>query len=430
MLAGDTVTLQIERPAVGGRMLARHEGRVMLVSGAIPGERVVARLEQARGQVGFAATVDVLEPSPDRRPLGGRDPSCGGGMLAHVTYERQLSLKHEIVADAFRRIARLPPPSVSVTHPSPERGYRMRARLHVQQSRVGFYREGTHQLCDAETTGQLTSTALAVVGDVADRLQRLRLVTGRTLELTESRSGDQRVIALSLPDVGTHEGQVAEFVAPLAGCTGLAVIAAGRRVASSGQLAVADAVTLHDKTGAPSASVTLQRTVGAFFQANRFLLEALANRVTACIERSPVADLYAGCGLFGLSAASVGRTPVIMVEGDRVSCQDLTTNAAPFAEQVSVRRQAVERFLASGPSAGTAVIDPPRTGLSKEAAAGLLAMGASRIVYVSCDVATLARDARVLTAGGYGINTVELFDLFPNTAHIESLAVFDRQRRG
>ena len=135
-------------------MLARLDGQIVLVAGAIPGERVRARLDSRRGGVLFATTVDVIEPSADRRPPGD-DPACGGRQFAHIAAPRQLTLKAEIVRDAFRRIAHLDLPADLPVHASPEEGYRMRARLHVQGARLGFYREGTHELCDPRCSRQL-----------------------------------------------------------------------------------------------------------------------------------------------------------------------------------------------------------------------------------------------------------------------------------
>ena len=150
-MADSLLTLDIEKPAAGGRMLARLNGQIVLVWGAIPGERVRARVERSGKGVVFAETVDVLSASPDRRDALG-DWRCGGNVLAHVTYERQLHLKSEIIRDAFARIGRMPLEAAPVVTASPEQGYRMRARLHVRGGRIGFMREGSHEICAAGQT--------------------------------------------------------------------------------------------------------------------------------------------------------------------------------------------------------------------------------------------------------------------------------------
>ena len=148
----DLRTLTIDRPVAGGRMLAREEGRVILVSGAIPGERVRVRLEPSPRKVQLAAVVDVLDASPDRREPPG-DPACGGLSYAFIAPARQRALKAEVIADAFRRIARLPLEMPVPVAASPEQGFRLRGRLHVRRGVVGLFRERSHRLCDARTTG-------------------------------------------------------------------------------------------------------------------------------------------------------------------------------------------------------------------------------------------------------------------------------------
>jgi tRNA/tmRNA/rRNA uracil-C5-methylase (TrmA/RlmC/RlmD family) len=133
-------------------------------------------------------------------------------------------------------------------------------------------------------------------------------------------------------------------------------------------------------------------------------------------------------GLFSAALAVRGGGEVIAIEGDRTSADDLKTNAATAGGTITARHQSVETFLAvERPTGiGTIIVDPPRTGMSKDALSGAMALGARRIVYVSCDIATLARDARKLVDAGYRLTSLRAFDLFPNTAHVESLAVFDR----
>src|SRR5439155_26123994 len=134
-------------------MIARADGQVVLVAGAIPGERVRARIERVSKGVVYAETSSVEEASPDRRPAPG-DPRCGGCLFTHIAYARQLAIKSEIVHDAFARIARVELPSRVTVAASPEEGYRMRARLHVRGYRVGFFRAQTHEVCDARATRQ------------------------------------------------------------------------------------------------------------------------------------------------------------------------------------------------------------------------------------------------------------------------------------
>src|SRR5262249_49346123 len=158
----------------------------------------------------------------------------------------------------------------------------------------------------------------------------------------------------------------------------------------------------------------IARQVSAFFQGNRYLLQALVDRVVAGIPAGPLVDLYAGCGLFGLAHAAAGRGPVDLVESDRLSHADLKANAAPLAGTATPHGMDVERYLSAVNTLErrTVLVDPPRTGLSRDAAAALAGSNVSRIVYLSCDVATLARDARKLADASFALESAEIFDLF------------------
>lgn len=427
MKPGDTLTLDIERPVAGGRMLARHDGRVVLVAGTIPGERVTARVERVAKSMAQAVTVEVVTPSPDRRPAA--DWRCGGRDYAHVAYERQRALKAEIIADAFRRLARLPLTSLPPVMASPELGYRLRARLHANGGRLGFFREGSHALCDVESTGQLSSETVAWIRRAEQSLPGTTAASIVGVEIAENIPESERTAHVEVRD------RVDPAVwTPLAdGLTGLTVQGQSDVVTVAGTPAVTDRLTVSTATDAPA--VTLTRHTTAFFQANRFLLPWFVQHVVGLVTDGPVLDLYAGVGLFGLAAAAAGCGPVTLVEGDRTSGADLESNAGPYGGRVRVMRRSVETALNDLSGAGsretspfaTCIVDPPRTGLSPEARAGVLRLSPRRIVYVSCDVATLARDARALVDGGYVLGNLTAVDLFPATAHVETVAVFERR---
>jgi 23S rRNA (uracil1939-C5)-methyltransferase len=448
MQPGTLLTLEIEKPAAGGRMLARHHGQVVLVLGAIPGERVSARVERAAKGVIYADTAQVLHPSPDRRADAG-DWRCGGNVLAFIDYPRQLRLKGQIIQDALARIGRVPLAAPPEVIGSPEHGYRMRARLHAANGRIGFYREGTHVLCGAAPTRQLADATNTWLARVEELLARHSLSGLAAVDVAENVSGGERACHVEL-----HGGVDASSYKVIAdGLTGLSAARADRAGVEvlAGTPVVVDSLAIpgtpagapyvpHPPQGAPhvghpfkgAAAVRLQRDVRAFFQGNRFLLESLVQRVASLVGTGPVVDLYAGVGLFGLSLAAAGAPGVIVVEGDPVSGVDLKQNAEPFGDRVRVERRSVERFLAlirdrnEDVSAATLIVDPPRTGMSREALAGVIAQRPGRIVYVSCDVATFARDSRTLIDAGYELGELTGVDLFPNTAHVESIAVFSR----
>ena len=430
---GARLILDIEKPAAGGRMLARHSGRVVLVAGAIPGERVSARVDRLAKGVVYADTISVLSPSPDRRDAPS-DWRCGGNVFAHVNYPRQLVLKADIVRDAFTRIGHLPLSGPPAMIGSPEVGYRMRARLHAQGGKLGFFREGTHQLCDVSPTRQLLPQTLEWIARAEETIARERLTGLAGLDIAENIAGDVRACHLEL-----HGGtDTAPFAALATGLSGLSAERTDRAgvIQLSGTSTIADTVRLADGEGC--AAVVFERDVRAFFQGNRFLLETLARHVVSLLAPGPVVDLYAGVGLFGISAVAAGFDDVTLVEGDSISGADLQRNAVAVGAAAKVERRSVEAFLRSGtpqrgrrgtmPAQGDAtfIVDPPRTGLSRDALIGILDKRPARIVYVSCDVATMARDARTLVDAGYSMGEVTAMDLFPNTAHVETVTTFIR----
>jgi len=418
------LTLDIEKAAAGGRMLARHNGRVVLVSGAIPGERVSARLERTERGVVFAEVTEVLQPSVDRRATVG-DARCGGNVFAHIAYPRQLTLKGEIIEDALRRIGRLPLEDPPLVTGSPERGYRMRARLHVSGGKIGFYLEGTHQVCDPGTSGQLLPETHEWIAATQRTLDTNALRDIAAIEIAENIPGQERACHLELH----AEAEPSTYAAIVEGLVGLSAERADR----PGVVRVAGATCVTDSIQAdedPGHRLSLGRDVRAFFQGNRFLVEQLVRRVVALVPRGPVIDLYAGVGLFGLSLAAAGWEPVTSVEGDPVAGTDLARNAEPFKGRITAIRRSVETYLGSvrprEVSDATVIVDPPRTGISKQTLAHVTRLRPRRIVYVSCDVATLARDTRALHDAGYGLADLSGIDLFPNTAHVETVAVLAR----
>ncbi len=420
MADSSLVELQIERPVAGGRMLARLDGRVVFVAGAVPGERVRARVTKRTGKVVWADTVAVIEASADRRETMG-DPRCGGALYAHIAYERQLALKAEVIVDTFRRIGKLTLDSAVVVARSPEEGYRLRARLHVQGSRVGFLLEGSHALCDAEVTRQLGPGAFEAVGRLREALGPA-LGACESIVVSENISGLERVALCELrPDADP----VRFAGLPLTdGLSGVAVLTRKGMFTCAGH----DKIVEHGREllGVET-SLRWTRQAASFFQGNRFLVGTLLQRVIDASGGGHFVDLYSGIGLFAVALADRGATGVA-VEGDAASGQDLTLNAEQSDGRLAVQLGPVEEATASIPARrpDVVVVDPPRTGLSAEVVDGLLRWDAPRLVYISCDVPTLARDAAKVVAAGYRLSSLDALDMFPNTAHVECVAVFDR----
>jgi tRNA/tmRNA/rRNA uracil-C5-methylase (TrmA/RlmC/RlmD family) len=311
--------------------------------------------------------------------------------------------------------------------PSPVEGYRMRARLHAVGGKIGFFREGTHDLCDAGRTGQLLPATMAALHHLAHALTEDGGDAVSDVELSENCAADERAVHLILRPGG--DPSRLGTIAALPGVTGASCGASvSHRVLELwGSPRVTDTVHVAGASGA--FEVTITRHAHAFFQGNRFLLAPLVAAVSDAVPPGRVLDLYAGVGLFAVALTRRAAAEVVAVEGDRTSAADLKANAARAGGALDARHQSVESFVASRPRAfDTIIADPPRTGMTKEALQGAIRLRAPRVVYVSCDVATFARDARTLVDAGYRLETLRAFDLFPNTAHIETLATFNSAR--
>ena len=428
----DIIEVSIERPAVGGRMIGRHGGQIVLVSGAIPGERVRALVERRRRDVLFANAVEVLEPSPDRRLVSTR-PECGGQSFVHIAYRRQLVLKAEIIQDGFQRVGHITLDELPSVVASPERGYRMRAGLHVGDDRVGFLEEGSHRVCAATDTGQLLPETERLIDGLASRARRLVSCGIQRLMLAEDLAGGQRALhAIVAGDL--HAGGVAlREMAAVSGLTGVSMSSpstGGPPTVVAGNPHVTDEVAAF-LVSRDVGGFSLRRHPEAFFQGNRYLVPDLVAAVERLTEGEQVVDLYSGVGLFAVSITAARGGRVTAVERDPAATRDLAFNATPLRPGISLVRTSVETYLKRSDSLrGAAVIvDPPRTGLSHEVAVRLTRCCPDRIVYVSCDVATQARDLRVLTAAGYRLAKVHAFDMFPNTPHVETVVTLDRAAR-
>ncbi len=421
---GQTLSLTIEKPAAGGRMIARADGQVVLVSGAIPGEQVTARVERVGRGVAYADVVTVDEPSADRRAVSA-DPLCGGCLYAHITYARQLEVKGLVIEDALGRIGRLALPGAVAVSGSPEDGYRMRARLHVRGGRVGFFREGTHDLCDARETRQLRGDTCDTLDRLAAGLRSLGMAGVRELEVSENVDASQRVVHLETS--ASVSPRVMSTLGHSDGLTGLTLSVAEARGAARTAVVSGDPHVI-DVLDVDGHAVSLRRHVLAFFQGNRFLLPSLVSHVVSHVAPGDrVIDLYAGTGLFSVAAGVARGALVLAVEGDRTGAADLIVNAERTAGAVKAVHEGVETFVGRQHNTpNVLIVDPPRTGMSKDALDGAIGLKAPVVVYVSCDVATLARDARKFVDAGYTLERLVGFDLFPNTPHVESVATFRR----
>jgi 23S rRNA (uracil1939-C5)-methyltransferase len=420
--AGDVVDTVIEKGVYRGRGLGRLEGQVILVPRAHPGDRVRARVAEVHAGWAEGALVEVLEPAPERRASPcPYVPLCGGCAYQDLSYEAQLRLKEAVLRESLARAGARWEGPVEV-HPSPETGWRLRASLHFSAGpgglRLGLRQEGTRRVVDVaaclQVSDRMSRAARAVREALVDRPARWPRLRG--LDLLESPDGTTLLAALETGLAGAEAPSLAALAGRVPGLDGFGV-ATGRRLQWLHGASHVEARVL---------GVVLRARPRSFFQANRFLLEPLARTVVELVPEgtSRVVDLYAGVGLFALPLAARGERDVLAVEWGRDAAEDARWGARRNGlEQVRVVAEDVAAALAGvEPEPGERIVlDPPRTGVGREVV-GLVADRAPQaIVYVSCDPPTLGRDLAWLAGRGYRPDAVHLFDLFPDTFHLETV---------
>lgn len=392
----------VERVVAGGDGLAHGpDGRVVFVAGVLPGERARARVVAEKRSFSRAHLVAVLEAVPDRvaAPCPRVADGCGGCTWQHVDPEAQRRLKAAIVADALRRIGRVEPPPVGPGPALPAFGFRTSVRCLVEGGRAAFRHHRRH---DPVVAGHCLVAHPLIDELVADgRFDGCTEVTLRCGAAT----GDRLVVA----GPGTGGVRVPADV----------VVVAGGSAAHA---------TFHDVV----AGRRWRISAGSFFQTRTDGAEALVGAVLAAVgaevrARPTVVDLYAGVGLFaGTLGPALGAGRVVAVESNPAAAADAAHNLADLdatVVAVDVRRWRPVR-------ADVVVADPPRSGLGATGADIVAATGADRVVLVSCDPASLGRDTALLAQRGYDLVGVSLVDLFPHTAHVETVASFDLRARG
>jgi 23S rRNA (uracil1939-C5)-methyltransferase len=418
------VELDVEKAVYRGLGLARHEGQVVFVPRAIPGDRVRARIESVTPGYVRALPEAVLRGAAERRPspcpLFTR---CGGCAYQDVDYAAQLRLKEAIVRESLSR-AGAPWEGGIPLRASPEEGWRTRATLHLEEAqgtlRLGLHEEGSHRVVDVEACLQLSPAMNRAARALRAALEERRSDARRIhdVELAESTDGGKLVLCLETDLAVPQAVGLARLADAVPGLTGLGVMAAdgrGRRFLS-----------LHGDPHVEAAvrGLRLRSHVRSFFQAHRFLLADLVGEVVALAPAGgPVLDLYAGVGLFALALAGQADA-VLGAELSPVAVEDARANIEANQKQnVRVRQGGVQEALASWPASSgeRIVLDPPRTGAGAPVVKAVAARRPEAIVYVSCDPPTLGRDLAVFARQGYAPDAIRALDLFPDTFHLETI---------
>jgi len=393
--------------AHGGDALARHEGKVIFVPYALPGEEVVVELAEERASYSRARLVEVLSPSPDRvEPRCRHYGTCGGCQWQHISYERQSALKEEVLRSQLKRIAHLP--NVPVRHTlaaSDPWCYRNHVQLHLDdEGRMGFM--GT----DGSSVVPITECHImhTLLWDVFAGLEidfpelervslRAGIATGQQLVVLESAGSQAPAIEVDVP---------VSCVLSLGDGTPVTYVGNGY---------------VTEKIGSRS----LRVSATSFFQANTSQTERLVRTVEEYLDpqgHECLLDLYCGVGTLGLALAD-RVAEVIGVESNEAAMEDADFNAEGMTN-VTLLEGSVEQVLPSiEQSIDLVILDPPRQGASKRCLDALGTLSAPRVIYVSCDPATLARDVGRLGQSGYQLVEVQPVDMFPQTYHVEAVAL-------
>jgi 23S rRNA (uracil1939-C5)-methyltransferase len=400
---GEIVTLTTSAPVAGGAALAREAGgRVVFITGALPGERVDAEITEGRRDFARAATVRVIEPSSARiRPPCPYVPQgCGGCDLQHAAPSDQPSLKLTVVIDALRRLGRLTDPAVEAGPPLPAEAFRTTVRCGVVDDRAGFRRARSHDVLPV------------------DRCLVAHPLVNELIEQGRFAGADEVTLR-----VGATTGERLVLAGPTAAGVDLPEeIDASTLVVGEDELANGKRAWIHDEV----AGHRFRISAHSFFQTRHDGAELLAGTVrdlggVELASAARVIDAYGGVGLFAVLAAP-STAHVTLVESSRSAIADARQNLAD--RDAKVIRSDVERWRSS--PADVVIADPARAGLGARAVRALTATQATVIVLVSCDAAALGRDARLLAEQGFALERSVLVDLFPQTHHVEVVSRFSR----
>jgi len=421
----DEAELTIEKLVHGGSGLARlASGQIVFVPGVLPGERVVVAVRRRRKGILEADLIKVLTPSPDRStpPCKG-EKQCTGATWPHITYPAQLRYKQEILIDTLAKIGGLTPGRPQPILPSPRTDhYRLRAQFNVRawggQQRIGFFRQGSYDLVevdDAFLLNPLINRTLKAIRSLEPRLPSLT-----EIHINATPDGQVHLLFLSeqgaLPRPDAFFASLKQSVPEVIGITGFAN---HKKTFALGD----NRLTLE------SEAMKFNATEGNFYQVN---WEQNSNMVKAVIDFAGLAgdetvlDLYCGIGNFALPLAKRAKR-VIGIESGYSAVEDAMANAEMNGiENIEFiaddLQKGLKTLLQRKMKAHTVVLDPPRAGATLKTLERILAFVPRKIIYVSCNPSTLARDLKFFHLFGFFLDRLQPVDMFPYTYHIECVA--------
>ncbi len=416
--------VSLEKLVYGGEALGHYRGRAVLVPRALPGERVEVEAARTAKGVTHALPLRVLEASPERVdppcPYFGR---CGGCHYQHLSPEKQAAWKRDILRETLRRIGKIAWENEIPVLSADPWNYRNQAQLKASRlpdgkPELGFFEAQSHRLFPVDVCLIISPRLNAVLGKLRSEEWSVPLAGCREIELLADDQDDKVMVTLR----GDFPPQVRETLAEqsLEQLPGVVTVA----IARDGGWQVFGDPALVYRIG----EFRYKISPGSFFQASRFLLPDLVASVTGGQSGALALDLFAGVGLFSLPLART-FAQVVAVEAQAKSASDLAANAEAHG-LANIRPVAASSFdflrRFAQVQADLVVLDPPRTGVDMPTLKLLAGLRPQRIHYVSCSPPTLARDLGYLLQQGYCLGSIELFDFFPQTYHIECHARLTR----
>ena len=433
-LASETVAVHtaeptlvtIEKPIYGGQFLARVDGKAVFVPLTLPGEEVRVRISEHKKGYATAEPDEIVRVSPDRiQPTCPHFGICGGCNYQHTGVENQLAFKQTILRETFTRAGVTAPEQIEVLSGNPW-AYRNRIRLAFDaDGRPGYRSRRSHAIIPIAEC-PIAAPLLVEAAFAAEKVLRTNAHSLKPREVSLFSNASETELLATFFIAGTQEARFDEFAAALS--DRVPALRGAELVLEDGssQRFTARLPRTVGKWGANSltyhaAGFDYRVDHGAFFQVNRWLVDALVERVTSGHRGALAWDLFAGVGLFA-RALTASFDHVVAVESAPQAVEALEHNLAGVSAR-AVRANTLD-FLRRSPQSirpDLIVVDPPRTGLGADITMLLAEVAPPSLVYVSCDPATLARDLRQLLASGYAIQALTLADLFPQTYHLESV---------
>jgi 23S rRNA (uracil1939-C5)-methyltransferase len=417
-------------------MPAEPAGRnlAVFVPFVLPGEKIEAGVRQEKPGFARGSVTRILEASPDR--VAARCPyfqQCGGCHYQHIRYERQLEFKSGILCETLRRISKIELKHEIRQHPSPPWNYRNRTRLQVRtqpQFGLGYFRVGSHEFLPVMECPISSPLLNGVMKRIVELGGSACPPAVEEIELFAD-AADEHLLAWAFCARDAPRNDLLRWAETLQRelpeLIGLTFFSSRRRIDE-------DAAPVDQKPLAQSGAKAIryrtrdheyQVSAGAFFQVNRHLIDELVSVVTGNASGEFALDLYAGVGLFSAVLAQKFRHN-FAVEASQTAHADFLHNVPANVKVAGARTEDYlgNRLVRKRPD--LVVLDPPRTGAGRTVIRSLVELGAPLLRYVSCDPATLARDLVPLLAAGYRIEEAHLFDLFPETFHIETVMLLAR----